>query len=135
MLVSAMAAVTEGSGFGLTASISFEHPYPFARRMSTLDHLTDAGRLDVVTSYLDSGAKNLGEVAQLNHDNRYDVADEYWKVCYKLWEGSWEERRGTSRPRERRLHRPLEGHGIDTMASSSRCPASTSASPRRSARR
>src|ERR1700755_1009089 len=92
MLVSAMAAVTEGLGFGLTASISFEHPYPFARRMSTLDHLTD-GRVgwNVVTSYLDSGAKNLGESAQLNHDNRYDVADEYLEVCYKLWEGSWED--------------------------------------------
>ncbi|HVW48066.1 MAG TPA: LLM class flavin-dependent oxidoreductase [Solirubrobacterales bacterium] len=92
MLISAMAAVTEGLGFGLTASISFEHPYPFARRMSTLDHLTD-GRVgwNVVTSYLDSGAKNLGAAAQLNHDNRYDVADEYLEVCYKLWEGSWED--------------------------------------------
>jgi FMN-dependent oxidoreductase (nitrilotriacetate monooxygenase family) len=92
MLVSAMAAVTEHLGFGLTASISFEHPYPFARRMSTLDHLTD-GRVgwNVVTSYLDSGARNLGESAQLTHDNRYDVADEYLEVCYKLWEGSWED--------------------------------------------
>jgi FMN-dependent oxidoreductase (nitrilotriacetate monooxygenase family) len=92
MLVSAMAAVTEGLGFGLTASISFEHPYPFARRMSTLDHLTD-GRVgwNVVTSYLKSGAENMGESDQLNHDNRYDVADEYLEVCYKLWEGSWED--------------------------------------------
>ncbi len=92
MLVSAMAGVTEHLGFGLTASISFEHPYPFARRMSTLDHLTD-GRVgwNVVTSYLDSGARNLGESAQLTHDNRYDVADEYLEVCYKLWEGSWED--------------------------------------------
>jgi FMN-dependent oxidoreductase (nitrilotriacetate monooxygenase family) len=92
MLVSAMAGVTEHLGFGLTASISFEHPYPFARRMSTLDHLTE-GRVgwNIVTSYLDSGARNLGESAQLNHDNRYDVADEYLEVCYKLWEGSWED--------------------------------------------
>jgi FMN-dependent oxidoreductase (nitrilotriacetate monooxygenase family) len=60
--------------------------------MSTLDHLTD-GRVgwNVVTSYLDSGARNLGESAQLTHDNRYDVADEYLEVCYKLWEGSWED--------------------------------------------
>ena len=90
LLTSAMAHVTEELGFGITASISFEHPYPFARRMSTLDHLTD-GRVgwNVVTSYLDSGAKNLGQVAQLTHDNRYDIADEYLEVCYKLWEGSW----------------------------------------------
>jgi long-chain alkane monooxygenase len=92
LLVPAMAAVTEHLGFGVTASISFEHPYPFARRMSTLDHLT-RGRIgwNVVTSYLESGARNLGQVAQLTHDNRYDVADEYLDVCYKLWEGSWED--------------------------------------------
>ncbi len=92
MLTSAMAHVTETLGFGITASISFEHPYPFARRMSTLDHLTE-GRVgwNVVTSYLDSGARNLGQVAQMNHSNRYDVADEYLEVCYKLWEGSWED--------------------------------------------
>ena len=28
---------------------------------------------------------------QVNHDNRYDIADEYLEVLYKLWEGSWEE--------------------------------------------
>jgi len=39
--VSAMANVTEHLGFGLTCSLSYEHPYPFARRMSTLDHLTN----------------------------------------------------------------------------------------------
>jgi hypothetical protein len=39
-LVPAMALVTKHLGFGVTASLSFEHPYTFARRMSTLDHLT-----------------------------------------------------------------------------------------------
>lgn len=38
--ISAMAAVTERLGFALTASATFEHPYPLARRFSTLDHLT-----------------------------------------------------------------------------------------------
>jgi alkanesulfonate monooxygenase SsuD/methylene tetrahydromethanopterin reductase-like flavin-dependent oxidoreductase (luciferase family) len=28
---------------------------------------------------------------QQKHDDRYEVADEYMEVCYKLWEGSWEE--------------------------------------------
>jgi len=91
-LVPAMALVTENLGFGLTASLSFEHPYPFARRLSTLDHLTK-GRVgwNIVTSYLDSGARNIGHVSQANHDDRYDLADEYLEVCYKLWEGSWED--------------------------------------------
>ncbi|MDA4940894.1 LLM class flavin-dependent oxidoreductase [Acinetobacter baumannii] len=91
-IVPAMAAVTKHLGFGVTSSISFEHPYPFARRISTLDHLTK-GRVgwNIVTSYLESGSKNLGLKTQVNHDNRYDIADEYLEVLYKLWEGSWEE--------------------------------------------
>ncbi|MCL6696313.1 LLM class flavin-dependent oxidoreductase [Acinetobacter baumannii] len=91
-IVPAMAAVTKHLGFGVTTSISFEHPYPFARRISTLDHLTK-GRVgwNIVTSYLESGSKNLGLKTQVNHDNRYDIADEYLEVLYKLWEGSWEE--------------------------------------------
>jgi long-chain alkane monooxygenase len=89
-LVPAMAMVTKHLGFGLTASLSFEHPYTFARRLSTMDHLTK-GRAgwNIVTSYLDSGARNIGLSGQAAHDDRYDVADEYLEVCYKLWEGSW----------------------------------------------
>jgi hypothetical protein len=41
MLVSAMAGVTEHLGFGLTVNLTYEAPYLFARRFSTLDHLTD----------------------------------------------------------------------------------------------
>lgn len=91
-IVPAMAAVTQHLGFGVTTSISFEHPYPFARRLSTLDHLTK-GRVgwNIVTSYLESGSKNLGLNTQENHDERYDIADEYLEVLYKLWEGSWEQ--------------------------------------------
>jgi FMN-dependent oxidoreductase (nitrilotriacetate monooxygenase family) len=32
----------------------------------------------------------LGLDAQIPHDQRYEIADEYLEVCYKLWEGSWE---------------------------------------------
>lgn len=91
LLVSAMAHATEHLGFGITAGTGFEHPYPFARRLSTLDHLT-RGRIgwNVVTGYLPAAARNMGEVDQLEHDARYDHADEYLTVLYKLWEGSWE---------------------------------------------
>ncbi|MGL3805627.1 LLM class flavin-dependent oxidoreductase [Paeniglutamicibacter sp. R2-26] len=91
-VVPLMAAATEHLGFGITASVSFEHPFPFARRMSTLDHLTK-GRIgwNVVTSYLSSGALNLGLDGQEAHGRRYDIADEYLEVCYKLWETSWED--------------------------------------------
>lgn len=92
LLVSAMAAVTENLGFGVTCTLSYEPPYPFARRMSTLDHLTE-GRIgwNVVTGYLDSAARGMGKEGQKTHDDRYDVADEYMDVVYKLWEGSWQD--------------------------------------------
>ena len=44
MVVPVMAAVTEHIGFGVTANLTYEPPYLFARRMSTLDHLT-SGRV------------------------------------------------------------------------------------------
>ncbi|WP_291793893.1 LLM class flavin-dependent oxidoreductase [Brevibacterium sp.] len=86
------AGVTENVGFGITAGTAFEHPVPFARRLSTLDHLT-RGRVgwNVVTGYLPSAARNLGQKDQLAHDARYDHADEYLEVVYKLLEGSWED--------------------------------------------
>lgn len=92
MLVSAMAAVTEHLGFGVTAGTAYEHPYPFARRLATLDHLTQ-GRVgwNVVTGYLPSAAQNMGNADQMEHDERYDHADEYLEVVYKLLEGSWED--------------------------------------------
>lgn len=92
LVISAMAAVTEHLGFGVTAGTAYEHPYPFARRMSTLDHLTN-GRVgwNVVTGYLPSAARNMGSDDQRDHDARYDHADEYLEVLYKLWEGSWED--------------------------------------------
>ncbi|MDF0528843.1 LLM class flavin-dependent oxidoreductase [Tsukamurella sp. 8F] len=90
LAVSAMAAATRHLGFGVTVSTTYEQPYALARRMTTLDHLTK-GRIgwNVVTGYLDSAAKNLGFAEQIPHDLRYDVADEYLDVCYKLWEHSW----------------------------------------------
>lgn len=92
MLVSAMAGVTRHLGFGITANLSYEPPYPFARRFSTLDHLTD-GRVgwNIVTGYLESAARAMGHPRQVEHDRRYDQADEYLEVLYKLWEGSWED--------------------------------------------
>ncbi len=102
-LITPMALVTEHLGFGLTASLSFEHPYPFARRLSTLDHLTK-GRVgwNIVTSYLESGARNIGQQTQTDHDTRYDYADEYLQVIYKLLEGSWEDG-AVLRDRERKI--------------------------------
>jgi FMN-dependent oxidoreductase (nitrilotriacetate monooxygenase family) len=92
MTVSAMAAATEYLGFGLTVSTTYEQPYSFARKMTTLDHLTK-GRVgwNIVTSVTESAARNLGLDKQVPHDERYAIADEFMDVVYKLWEGSWED--------------------------------------------
>lgn len=92
LVVPAMAAVTEHIGFGVTFSTSYEPPFAFARRMSTLDHLTN-GRIawNIVTSYLPNAARNFGLDEQIPHDTRYAIADEYMDVVYKLWEGSWDD--------------------------------------------
>ena len=92
MVVPAMALVTEHLGFGITGTVTYEVPYSFARRVSTLDHLTQ-GRFawNIVTGYLESAARAFGLQEQLSHDERYDKADEYLEVMYKLWEGSWED--------------------------------------------
>jgi alkanesulfonate monooxygenase SsuD/methylene tetrahydromethanopterin reductase-like flavin-dependent oxidoreductase (luciferase family) len=81
MVVPVMAAVAEHIGFGVTANLTYEPPYLFARRMSTLDHLT-GGRVgwNIVTSYLDSAARGMGLTAQPDHDGRYDAADEYSRL-------------------------------------------------------
>src|SRR5215217_3698954 len=92
LVVPVMAAATKHIGFGVTANLTYETPYLFARRMSTLDHLT-GGRIgwNIVTGYLDSAARAMGAARQTAHDDRYDVAEEYMDVVYKLWEGSWED--------------------------------------------
>ncbi|WP_028230392.1 LLM class flavin-dependent oxidoreductase [Paraburkholderia mimosarum] len=112
-LAAPIAMVTEHLGIGITASTSFEHPYTFARRLSTADHHTQ-GRLawNVVTSYLESGAKNTGQAGLLDHNSRYEVATEYVEVLYKLLEGSWEDG-AVVRDRERRVFtRPEKVHEI-----------------------
>ena len=92
LLIPAMATVTEHLGFAFTGSILADHPYNFARRASTLDHLT-GGRVawNIVTSYLPGAARNLGFGELPAHDDRYERGDDYLEVLYKLWEASWED--------------------------------------------
>lgn len=86
-----MAAVTKNLSFGLTFSTISEHPYHFARRLATLDHLTK-GRVgwNIVSSYLNSTARQLLNGEPLpEHDERYVKTEEYVQVVYKLFLSSW----------------------------------------------
>jgi FMN-dependent oxidoreductase (nitrilotriacetate monooxygenase family) len=92
VLLSALAATTHRIGLALTSSVIQTHPYTFARQLSTLDHLS-GGRVgwNVVTSALENAHRNYGGAGLARHGDRYDRAEEYLEVCYKLWEGSWED--------------------------------------------
>lgn len=91
-LVGALCGASTHLGFGVTVNLTYEQPYLLARRFSTLDQLS-RGRVgwNVVTGYLDSAARAMGLAAQPEHDGRYDRADEFMDVAYRLWEGSWDD--------------------------------------------
>lgn len=92
VLLGALTAVTEHLGLVFTSSVLQAHPFEFARRVSTLDHLS-GGRVgwNVVTSAQESAARNFGFDGLEEHDERYRWAEEYLEVVYKLWEGSWDD--------------------------------------------
>ena len=92
IIVAAMAGATESLCYTMTGSASYEQPYSFARRICTLDHITD-GRLgwNIVTSYLRSGALAMGRPKLSEHDLRYEMAEELLEGVYRLWEESWAE--------------------------------------------
>lgn len=85
--VAAMAAATSRLGFGVTLSMSGTPPYLAVRRISTLDYMS-GGRVgwNIVTGLLRAEHRAMGS-QPVEHDRRYDMADEYMDVCYKLWDG------------------------------------------------
>jgi FMN-dependent oxidoreductase (nitrilotriacetate monooxygenase family) len=86
-----VAAGTTHLGLGATCSTTYFHPYHLARSFATLDNLS-RGRAawNVVTSVNQGEARNFGYQEHLEHDRRYDRADEFMEVAYKLWD-SWDE--------------------------------------------
>lgn len=113
-IVSALALVTEHLGLVVTSSVLQDHPFSFARKISTLDHVS-RGRIgwNIVTSALQNSARNFGLVEREEHDARYDWAEEYADVVYKLWEGSWDDG-ALVRDRDRGVHAdPARVHKIN----------------------
>ena len=92
IVLAALAVNTENLGLALTSSVLQSHPFEFARRASTLDQIS-GGRFawNIVTSTLENSARNFNYERLTDHDERYEWADEYADVVYKLWEGSWDE--------------------------------------------
>jgi FMN-dependent oxidoreductase (nitrilotriacetate monooxygenase family) len=85
-LLGIIGAATEHLGLTATVSTGPHHPYALVRSLSTLDYLT-SGRIgwNIVTGHLRGEHRAYG-LPQLEHDQRYDRAEEYMDVCYRLWD-------------------------------------------------
>jgi FMN-dependent oxidoreductase (nitrilotriacetate monooxygenase family) len=88
-ILTAMGLATTHLGLGATYSTTYYEPYHVARVFATLDHML-GGRVawNVVTSLNDSEAHNMGAEEHLEHDLRYDRADEFMEVVLGHWD-SW----------------------------------------------
>ena len=88
-LLPALAVVTERLGLVATASTTFEQPYIIARKFASLDHLSN-GRAgwNIVTTANPDAALNFGMDDQMDHDERYSRAREFYDVVTGLWD-SW----------------------------------------------
>lgn len=88
-ILAMMGGVTRHLGLGATLSTSLYPPFLLARMVGTLDHLT-GGRTawNVVTSASAAAAQNYGQDDLPEHDERYNIADEYLDLVRRLWD-SW----------------------------------------------
>jgi len=90
-LVPYLAAVTKKLAFAVTMSTTFYPPYLLARKLASIDHITK-GRIgwNIVSSITSSEARNFGMEDLPPHDERYERAQEFMEVVYKLW-NSWDD--------------------------------------------
>jgi FMN-dependent oxidoreductase (nitrilotriacetate monooxygenase family) len=91
VVLTAMGMATEKLGLASTCSTTYYEPFDVARRFATLD-LMSGGRAawNVVTSVNDGEALNMGKDQHLEHDLRYDRADEFMEVVHGHWD-SWDD--------------------------------------------
>src|SRR5271154_4173356 len=87
VLLPALAVVTEHLGLIATASTTFEQPYHVARKFASLDHLS-GGRAgwNIVTTANPDAALNFGLDEEIDHDERYARAREFYDVVTGLWD-------------------------------------------------
>ena len=115
-LISVLAATTRHIGLGATVSTSFSEPYNVARIFASIDHLS-GGRAawNVVTSSAVKAALNFSRDEHMDHDLRYQRANEFVDVVKGLWD-CWDDDAiiadpGTGRYVDPAKVRPLDHKG------------------------
>jgi FMN-dependent oxidoreductase (nitrilotriacetate monooxygenase family) len=91
LICGALAAATSRIGLMPTMSTSFHQPYNLARRLASIDHISN-GRVgwNLVTSTDREEAANFGQGAPLSSDARHARAREFLEVVRGLWD-SWDD--------------------------------------------
>jgi FMN-dependent oxidoreductase (nitrilotriacetate monooxygenase family) len=86
-LISVLSASTSHIGLGATVSTSFNEPYNVARIFASIDHISQ-GRAawNVVTSAQVRAALNFSRDKHMEHELRYEVAQEFVDVVKGLWD-------------------------------------------------
>src|SRR5579859_1941019 len=86
-LLSALAMTTERLGLMATGSTTYDLPYHIARRFASLDHIS-GGRAgwNIVTTANPDAALNFGLEEDMDHDERYARAREFYDVVTGLWD-------------------------------------------------
>ncbi len=112
-VITAMGLATTRLGLGATYSTSYSSPFHVARLFASLDHFTNGrSAWNVVTSLNDSEAQNFGMAEHLEHDDRYDIADEFMEAAFALWD-SWEDGAVIGDKEQGRFADPGKVHRVD----------------------
>ncbi len=130
-LISALSLTTTHIGLGATVSTTFGEPYHVARTFASIDNIS-RGRAawNVVTSSAGRAALNFSREEHMEHDLRYERAQEFVDVVKGLWD-CWEDGavvadKATGIYLDRTKVRPLDHKGrffqVKGPINTARCP-------------
>jgi len=114
-LLAALAAMTQRIGLIATASTTYTEPFNLARQFASLDHISH-GRIgwNIVTSWIPGAERNFGHERQMEHADRYALAEEYVEVALDLWD-SWADDAIIDDPRSGRFSDARRIRAIDRV--------------------
>src|SRR5207244_4588715 len=126
-----MGMVTQRLGLGVTYSTTYYEPFHVARLFATMDlMLKGRAACNIVTSLNSAEARNFGSGGHMEHDARYDRADEFMDVVLGHW-NTWEDDALILDKANNRFADPAKVHRLDHVGRyfRSRGPFSVPRSP------